>query len=246
MGRSALEHAVELATAAGVTTEVELVDARAAEALLDVAARHDATMIVVGTTGESPLKGAVLGSTRTGCSTSATDRCCACRSTRGRRRRADARGPGGVGCSLVDGIEHPARLTVGVVGAGRVGAVLGAALARAGHRVTGASAVSDACRGRAAELLPGVPLVDVATVLAGAELVLLTVPDDALPDLVAGLAETGAWQAGSSSCTPSAGTASACWNRPAPRHVLPLALHPAMTFTGTAIDLDRLAGCRSG
>ena len=63
MGRSALAHAVELATEAGVATEVELVDARAAEALLDVATRHDATMIVVGTTGESPLKGAMLGST---------------------------------------------------------------------------------------------------------------------------------------------------------------------------------------
>ncbi len=33
------------------------------EALLDAAARHDATMIVVGTTGESPLNDAVLGST---------------------------------------------------------------------------------------------------------------------------------------------------------------------------------------
>ena len=63
MGRSALAHAVELAGAAGVATEVELVDERAAEALLQVAERHDATMIVVGTTGESPLKGAVLGST---------------------------------------------------------------------------------------------------------------------------------------------------------------------------------------
>ena len=85
----------------------------------------------------------------------------------------------------MDGIEHPARLTVGVVGAGRVGAVLGAALARAGHRVTGAYAVSDASRARAAELLPGVPLADVATVVAGAELVLLAVPDDALAHLVA-------------------------------------------------------------
>lgn len=63
MGRTALAHAVETATAAGVETEVELVDERAAEALLEAAARHDATMIVVGTTGESPLKGAVLGST---------------------------------------------------------------------------------------------------------------------------------------------------------------------------------------
>ncbi len=63
MGRTALAHAVETATAAGVETEVELVDERAAEALLEAATRHDATMIVVGTTGESPLKGAVLGST---------------------------------------------------------------------------------------------------------------------------------------------------------------------------------------
>ena len=31
--------------------------------------------------------------------------------------------------------EHPARLQVGVVGTGRVGAVLGAALAQAGHEV---------------------------------------------------------------------------------------------------------------
>ncbi len=96
----------------------------------------------------------------------------------------------------MDGIEHPARLTVGVVGAGRVGAVLGAALARAGHRVTGAYAVSDASRARAADLLPGVPLADVATVVAGAELVLLAVPDDALAHLVSGLSATGAWQAG--------------------------------------------------
>lgn len=63
MGRTALSHAVELAAAAGVATQVELVDERAAEALLEAAARHDATMVIVGTTGESPLKGAVLGST---------------------------------------------------------------------------------------------------------------------------------------------------------------------------------------
>jgi nucleotide-binding universal stress UspA family protein len=63
LGRAALAHAVELATAAGVTTEVELADDRAAEALLEAASRHDATMVVVGTTGESPLRGAVLGST---------------------------------------------------------------------------------------------------------------------------------------------------------------------------------------
>ena len=73
----------------------------------------------------------------------------------------------------MDGIEHPARLTVGVVGAGRVGAVLGAALARAGHQVTGVYAVSQESRARAADLLPGVPVLDVPSVVAGAELVVL-------------------------------------------------------------------------
>ena len=63
IGRSALSHAVERAQAAGVDTEVELVDLKPAQALIQVADKHDATVIVVGTTGESPLKGAMLGST---------------------------------------------------------------------------------------------------------------------------------------------------------------------------------------
>jgi predicted short-subunit dehydrogenase-like oxidoreductase (DUF2520 family) len=146
----------------------------------------------------------------------------------------------------VDGIEHPARLTVGVVGAGRVGAVLGAALARAGHRVTGAYAVSDASRARAADLLPGVPLADVATVVAGAELVLLAVPDDALAHLVSGLSDTGAWQAGQMAVHTSGRHGVAVLEPARAHHVLPLALHPAMTFTGTAMDLDRLADCAFG
>ena len=63
MGRSALAHALERAQAAGVPTEVELADAKPVEALLESAARHDATVIVVGTAGESPMRGAILGAT---------------------------------------------------------------------------------------------------------------------------------------------------------------------------------------
>lgn len=146
----------------------------------------------------------------------------------------------------MDGIEHPARLTVGVVGAGRVGSVLGAALARAGHRVTGTYAVSEASRARAAELLPGVPVKDVAAVVAGAELVLLAVPDDALGHLVAGLAATGVWQAGQIVVHTSGRHGVGILDPARAQHVLPLALHPAMTFTGTAMDLDRLVDCAFG
>ena len=53
----------ERANAAGVECGVELVNEHAYEALITVAAKRDARMIVVGSHGESPLKGAVLGTT---------------------------------------------------------------------------------------------------------------------------------------------------------------------------------------
>ena len=62
-GRAALDQAVETASAAGVAATVELVDEKPAQALLTSADKHDARLIVVGTYGESPLRGAMLGST---------------------------------------------------------------------------------------------------------------------------------------------------------------------------------------
>jgi predicted short-subunit dehydrogenase-like oxidoreductase (DUF2520 family) len=140
----------------------------------------------------------------------------------------------------------PPRLRAGVVGTGRAGAVLGAALARAGHPVVAAYAVSEVSRLRAEALLPGVPLVPVDEVLAAADLVLLTVPDDALPGLVAGLVSTGAVRPGQFLAHAS-GRHGYGVLEPATRvGALPLALHPVMTFTGTSIDLPRLSGCPFG
>ncbi|CAL9491271.1 hypothetical protein SUDANB171_03232 [Streptomyces sp. enrichment culture] len=142
--------------------------------------------------------------------------------------------------------SRPARLRVGVVGAGRVGPALAAALALAGHRPVAASGVSDASRRRAEALLPGVPLVEPAEVLARSELVLLTVPDDALPALVAGLAETGAVRPGQLIAHASGRYGTAVLDPATRAGGLPLALHPVMTFTGSAVDVQRLAGCSFG
>ncbi|MDI5962868.1 DUF2520 domain-containing protein [Streptomyces sp. SL13] len=142
--------------------------------------------------------------------------------------------------------DRPARLTVGVVGAGRVGPALAAALKLAGHRPVAASGVSDASRRRAAALLPDVPLVEPAEVLARADLVLLTVPDDALPGLVAGLADTGAIRPGQLLAHTSGRYGAGVLDPARRAGALPLALHPAMTFTGTTVDVDRLAGCSFG
>ncbi|MFE9928766.1 universal stress protein [Streptomyces sp. NPDC005533] len=63
VGRSALARAVEEADAAGVPSTVEVVDEKPAQALLDAAERHHARVIIVGSWGDSPLRGALLGST---------------------------------------------------------------------------------------------------------------------------------------------------------------------------------------
>lgn len=139
-----------------------------------------------------------------------------------------------------------ARLRVGVVGAGRVGAVLGAALARAGHAVVATSAVSAASRRRAEALLPGARVVPAHLVPADVDLVLLTVPDDALPELVAGLAATGAFRPGRLVAHTSGRHGLAVLEPARLAGALPLALHPVLPFSGTAADLTRLAGASFG
>ncbi|MGW5345983.1 Rossmann-like and DUF2520 domain-containing protein [Streptomyces sp. NPDC004050] len=145
-----------------------------------------------------------------------------------------------------DPSARPARLTVGVVGAGRVGPALARALQQAGHRPVAVSGVSDASRRRAERMLPHVPLVPPAQVLELADLVLLTVPDDALPGLVQGLADTGAVRPGQLLVHTSGRYGAAVLDTARRAGALPLALHPAMTFTGTEVDVQRLAGCSFG
>lgn len=151
--------------------------------------------------------------------------------------------------SSVDGsgvTDRPARLAVGVVSAGRVGSVLGAALARAGHVLIGACAVSDASRRRAADLLPSADVLPPDEVVRRSDLVLFAVPDDVLPGLVGGLAATGAFRAGQIAVH-TCGARGVDVLEPATRAgVLPLALHPVMTFTGRSEDMARLASACVG
>ena len=108
------------------------------------------------------------------------------------------------------------------------------------------SAVSEQSRLRAAALLPGIPITPVGEVIARAELVLLTVPDEILPSLIAGLSATSSWQAGQLVVHTSGRYGTAIFEAASGHHILGLALHPVMTFTGTAMDLLRLADCCFG
>jgi predicted short-subunit dehydrogenase-like oxidoreductase (DUF2520 family) len=109
-----------------------------------------------------------------------------------------------------------------------------------------AYAVSDLSRLRADALLAGVRLVAVEQVLAESDLTLLTVPDDVLPGLIAGLVDAGAVRPGQFLAHTSGRYGYGVLDDATRVGALPLALHPVMTFTGTSIDLARLDGTPFG
>lgn len=133
-----------------------------------------------------------------------------------------------------------ARLGVGIIGSGRVGPVIGAALGGAGHAIVGITAVSAESFDRAGALLPGVPILETTEVVERSELVVIAVPDAELASLVEGLAAVGAWQPGQIVAHTSARFGTDVLAPAARAGAIPLALHPAMVFTGTSLDLARL------
>jgi predicted short-subunit dehydrogenase-like oxidoreductase (DUF2520 family) len=135
---------------------------------------------------------------------------------------------------------------IGVVGAGRVGAVLSAALRAAGHEIVAAAGDSPASLFRIETLLPGVPVAKPTDVAKACDLLLLTVPDDMLGNVVSTLVGAGAIREGQVVCHTSGRHGLAVLEPATMIGARPVAMHPAMTFTGTELDLDRLAGCVFG
>ena len=135
---------------------------------------------------------------------------------------------------------RPARLKVGIISAGRVGTALGVALERADHVVVACSAISSTSRRLAERRLPDTPVLAVPDVAERSELLLLTVPDSELPGLINGLASTGAVRRGTIVAHTSGANGVALLAPLTAHGCIPLAIHPAMTFTGADEDIARL------
>ena len=142
--------------------------------------------------------------------------------------------------------EKPPRLDVGVVGTGRAGSVIGAALKRAGHQIKACTAVTDLSKLRAEALLPGVAILSIEETVADRDLILLSIPDDVLAEVVSGLAATNAVSPGTFVLHLSGRYGIDILRPLTEQGCLPLALHPVMTFTGTSIDINRLSACPFG
>ncbi len=127
-----------------------------------------------------------------------------------------------------------------------MGSALGAALERAGHVVFGVAAISDASVQRARTRLPESRILPVEEVAARCELLILAVPDAELAGLVRGLASARTVRPGTIVAHTSGANGIAILAPLAEAGVRPLAIHPAMTFTGHDEDLSRLANACFG
>lgn len=129
------------------------------------------------------------------------------------------------------------RLSIGVTGAGRVGSVLANKFRAAGHPVVGVSGRSPASLLRIQTLLPDVDVLRPAEVAARSDVLVLAVPDDELirvAEELATIVRPGQFVLHTSG---RHGTdALAALARAGARTI---AFHPAMTFTGTEVDLGR-------
>jgi predicted short-subunit dehydrogenase-like oxidoreductase (DUF2520 family) len=131
---------------------------------------------------------------------------------------------------------------VAVVGAGRVGTALGVLLARAGHRIVGASG-REPSRQRVAMYLPGVPFLSADEVARNADVVLVAVPDDAIAPVVSGLVDAHALRAGAWVVHLSGAARIGVMAPARAAGARPLGFHPLQTFPDVDRALTRLDGC---
>ena len=127
-------------------------------------------------------------------------------------------------------------MRIAIVGAGTVGTAVGVRWLRAGHTIT-AVAGRDATRARASRWLPGVAMLPIAEAPAGADVVVIGVPDHALAAVVgtiAGHVDPGSWV-----LHLSGARGLDVLDRVGAR---PLAVHPLQTFADVAGAIDALPG----
>lgn len=132
------------------------------------------------------------------------------------------------------------RLKVGVVGAGPVGAVLGKALAAAGHQIVGIASTDKKNLERAEAMLSDVPVLSVSDLVQSSDFVLFAIPAGEISVTVSGLANAGIFRAGQLIAHTAGEFGIEVLEPATAMGVIPLALHPAMSFTGTSIDLARI------
>jgi len=130
------------------------------------------------------------------------------------------------------------RLSIGVLGTEAAGIAMAQALAAAGHMVVAVSAAPLESDDALEVLLPGAKKLPDEKIIEAAELVLLAVPANEIVATVSELADS--WRAGQLVVHLAAQFDHEILQEAFAKGAIPLAIHPAMRFTGTSLDLNRM------
>ncbi len=136
--------------------------------------------------------------------------------------------------------RQQSRLRVGVIGAGPVGVTFAQALAGAGHILVGISAASAENRERVDAMLPGLEVLPVPELLQQSDLVVLAIPADQLEASVTGWSKLNLLRPGQLVVHTAAEFGTDVLAAAAAAGAIPIAIHPAMRFSGTSLDLVRV------
>jgi predicted short-subunit dehydrogenase-like oxidoreductase (DUF2520 family) len=133
-------------------------------------------------------------------------------------------------------------MNISVVGAGRVGTAMAVLLGRAGHRIVAVSGRGPT-RDRASRFLSDVPFLDPADAARAGDLVLIGVPDDDIPAIVAEIAAADGFRSAQWVAHLSGASGLDVLTPARAADARPLAIHPLQTFPDVAGALERLPGC---
>jgi len=114
------------------------------------------------------------------------------------------------------------------------------ALAGAGHLLVGITANTPDEIDRCDAMLNGVDVLPLGEILSRAELVLLALPEEELLPTIGGISDDKLWKTGQLVAHTSPAHGLGILSAAANAGVIPLAIHPAMKFSGSSLDLNRM------
>jgi predicted short-subunit dehydrogenase-like oxidoreductase (DUF2520 family) len=132
------------------------------------------------------------------------------------------------------------RLNIGLVGGDAIGIAIATALQEAGHLVVAVPKDQADSKDKLEHLFPTAKPLSYEEILASSDLVLLAVPANEIESTTAILAESNAWRAGQLVVHFAPNHGPEILFSATSQGAIALAIHPAMHFTGTSLDLRRM------
>lgn len=132
------------------------------------------------------------------------------------------------------------RLNIGLVGSDAIGIAIATALQEAGHLVVAVPQTQEDSKDKLEVLFPSAKAMSSEDTLAMSDLVLLGVSSAEITNTVSNLANSNSWRAGQLVVHFAPEYGHEILQEATSQGSIALAIHPAMHFTGTSLDLRRM------